>query len=139
MGVDKNGNSIMQMRCALNVKYTITYDTVVLHGLVWRHDDGFNTSNTQRLNQVAAWKSIIHEYGNNCLIISPSAQAEYDSLEFQGFFRDVFLKVHRNFMNEAGLGILVNHTKIKELYDEIDMPTPEVPCEIQQEPFGDHS
>ena len=136
-GTDKNGNNLVQTRCASNVKYTVTYDTVVLHGVLWRQDSEFNTSQIQRLNQIMAWQSIVKKYADNCLIISPSVQAENDSRETQGFFRDLILKAHRIIMNEAGLGLLVKNTKLKELYAEQDAPVAQIPCEIRLAPFLD--
>lgn len=138
VGKGKNGEDIMGAHCVTWVKYKVDYYTVVLHGLVWRHDNSFNTTRLQQMNQISAWNNIVNKYENNCLIVSPSAQGEYNFNEVEKKIQKVFVAVNRAIMNKPGM-ITIEKTMFKyifnDIYNEIGKSLPEIPCEIQHAPF----
>ena len=132
---DSKGNPIKQYQCIRSVKYKVDFDSIVLHGLVWRKDNQFSTTREQRLNQVTGWRGLVKKYAKNCLIISPSAQSEFDSNELKQGFRNLFVKVHRHIMGFVGT-LIIDNTKLKEGYDELEKTLPEIPCKIHKEPYN---
>ena len=131
---DSKGQPIKHYTCTSSVTYKVDFDSVVLHGLVWRKDSTFSTTTEQRLNQIEGWQALIKKYANHCLIISPSAQSEFDSNELKKGFRSLFVTVHKHIIGFAGR-LLMDNTKFKEAYQKLEADLPEIPCKIHQEPY----